>query len=243
MNLLRLGSLACYYDTDSDLAPELSSKLLPQLDECDNPQSNKVTSSDSADPNPDPSYKSVAFLLTDTASNLVLKLKQRLVRSMVSKRNLTQIARDFGSSISYLSPENVSAISWSDLMEIQQNTSVQWTPAQMFYLVKKRLQGMMVSGTRWTDKNTSILLVLIVAVSQCKQMTSEEILDLKSLAGGLPSCVLKKVTAMKMLMDKKELRNITRRMRRGQLKAVLQRVSDECGLNARIKDERHIRVQ
>lgn len=70
MNLLRLGSLACYYDTDSDLAPELSRKLLPQLDECDNPQSEKVTSSDSADPNPDSSYKSVAVFLTDAPSHL-----------------------------------------------------------------------------------------------------------------------------------------------------------------------------
>lgn len=72
--------------------------------------------------------------------------------------------------------------------------------------------------------------MLIIAISQCKQMTSEELLDLKSLARGLPSCVLKKVTAMKMLMDKKELRSITRHMRRGQMTAVLQRVSGECRL-------------
>lgn len=147
VNLLRLGSLACYYDTDSDLAPELSRKLLPQLDECVNPQSKKVTSGNSSDPNLDPSFQCVAVLLTNSASHLNLKLKQRLVRSMAAKRNLTQIARDLGGSISYLSPENVSAISWSDLKEIQQNTSVQWSPAQMFALVKKRLQGVKVSGT------------------------------------------------------------------------------------------------
>lgn len=58
--------------------------------------------------------------------------------------NLTQIARYLGSSISYLSPENVSAIPWADLKEIQQNVSVRWTPAQMQALVKKRLQGMKV---------------------------------------------------------------------------------------------------
>lgn len=68
-------------------------------------------------------------------------------------------------------------------------------------------------------------------------MTSEEVLDLKSLASGLPICVLKNVIAMKMLMDKKELRNITNSMRRGQLKAVLQRVSDECRLNCRDKGQ------
>lgn len=79
--------------------------------------------------------------------------------------------------------------------------------------------------------------MLIVAVSQCKQVTSEEVMDLKSLARGLPSCVLKKVKAMRMLMDKRELRNITKRMRRGQLKAVLQRVSDEHRLNVGINDK------
>lgn len=50
VNFLRLGSLACYYDTDSELAPEVSWKLLSQLDQCDNPQSEKVAHSDSADP-------------------------------------------------------------------------------------------------------------------------------------------------------------------------------------------------
>lgn len=62
----------------------------------------------------------------------------------MSKHNLTQIAGDLGSSISYLSPENVSAIPWTHLKEIQQNVSVWWTPAQMHALMKKRLQGMKV---------------------------------------------------------------------------------------------------
>lgn len=85
--------------------------------------------------------------------------------------------------------------------------------------------------------------VLIVDVSQCKQVTSEEVMDLKSLARGLPSCVLKKVKAMRTLMEKRELRNITKRMRRGQLKAVLQGVSDKRGLNVGINDKHHFRLQ
>lgn len=154
VNFLRLGSLACYYETDSELAPELSRKLLSQLDECDNPQSKKVTCSDSADPNFEPSYKSVTVLLTGPPSHLVLKLKRRLVRSMVSKQNLTQIARDLGSSIYLLPLENVSAISWSDLKEIQQNAGVPWTPAQMHALVKKRLGDVRVSCTPCTQETT-----------------------------------------------------------------------------------------
>lgn len=168
VNFLRLGSLACYYETDSELAPELSRKLLSQLDECDNPQSKKVTYSDSADPNLEPSYKSVTVLLTDPPSDLVLKLKRRLVRSMVSKHNLTEIARDLGSSISLLPLENVRAISWSDLMEIQQNASVQWTPAQMHALVKKRLGDERVSCTPWTQETTparTLLCLLLTSLS------------------------------------------------------------------------------
>lgn len=75
---------------------------------------------------------------------------------------MTQLARELGSSISYLSPQNVSAISWSELREIQQNTSVQWTPAQMFALVKKRLQGVKVSScSRWTDENVGALRLVL----------------------------------------------------------------------------------
>lgn len=74
-------------------------------------------------------------------------------------------------------------------------------------------------------------------------MTSEEVMDLKSLARGLPSCVLKKVKAMRMLMERRELRNITKRMRRGQLKAVLQGVSDKRGPNVGINDKHHFRLQ
>lgn len=155
VNFLRLGSLACYYDTDSELAPELSRKLLSQLDECDNPQSEKVARSDSADPNLDPSYKSVT-VLTDPPSHLLLKLKRHLVRSMVSKHNLTQVARDLGSCISLLPLENVCNISWSDLKEIQQNANVQWTPAQMYALVKKRLGDERVSCTPWTQETTPV---------------------------------------------------------------------------------------
>lgn len=146
----------------------------------------------------------------------------------MSKHNLTQIVRDLGSAVSFLSPENVSEISWSDLKKIQQNASVQWTPAQMYALVKKKLGGERVSCTHWPEESSRrFSLMLIVPVWQCKQVTGEEVMDLGSLARGLPSCVLKKVKAMKLLIDRKEMRNITERMRKGQLKAVLQRVSEE----------------
>lgn len=61
VHLLRLGPLACYYEAGSDLAPDLSRKLLSQLDECDNPQGKKVTRliGRSADPNLKPIFTKV----------------------------------------------------------------------------------------------------------------------------------------------------------------------------------------
>lgn len=56
LNLLRLGMLACHYDTDSDLPPELGRKLLLQLNKCDNPQSKKVKLARSYQPRPRPAF-------------------------------------------------------------------------------------------------------------------------------------------------------------------------------------------
>lgn len=79
--------------------------------------------------------------------------------------------------------------------------------------------------------------LLIVAISQCKQVSGEELMDLKSLVRGLPSCVLKKVKATKILNDKKALKKITKSMRKSQLKAMLQGVSEEYRLNVGCLDK------
>lgn len=50
---------------------------------------------------------------------------------------------------------------------------------------------------------------------------------LKSVAAGLPSCVLKHVKAKEILHDREALKNMSKQMNRGQLKAMLQGVSEE----------------
>lgn len=85
--------------------------------------------------------------------------------------------------------------------------------------------------------------LLIVAVPQCKQVSGEQLMDFKSLVRGLPSCVLKKVKATKILNDKKVLKKITKHMRKSQLKAMLQGVSEEYRLNVGCLDKTWNRKQ
>lgn len=58
-------------------------------------------------------------------------------------------------------------------------------------------------------------------------MSGEELKALQSVAEGLPNCVLKHVKAQEILNDTDALRNISKRLRKGQLKALLQGVSKE----------------
>lgn len=58
-------------------------------------------------------------------------------------------------------------------------------------------------------------------------MAGEEVMALQSIAGGLPRCVLKNVKAQQILNDTEALKNISKQMMKGQLKAMLQGVSKE----------------
>lgn len=68
-------------------------------------------------------------------------------------------------------------------------------------------------------------------------------MDLKSIVRGLPSCVLKKVKPTKILNDKNVLKQITKSMRKSQLKAMLQGVSEEYTLNVGCLDKTWNRKQ
>nr|XP_046256838.1 otoancorin [Scatophagus argus]XP_046256839.1 otoancorin [Scatophagus argus]XP_046256840.1 otoancorin [Scatophagus argus] len=162
----KLGILACYYYPAPDLTSELGTKLLSELDDCDNPR--------------------------------IKMLKMHLVKSAMSDSNTTQTLRELGSSVSLLSPRQLSMISWNDLKEIYKNATVQWTQSQMRTLVKKHLG------------NTT-----------CKEVSCEELMDLQSVAGGLPNCVLKHVKVRELLNDTEALMNISKLMKKGQLKAML----------------------
>lgn len=60
-------------------------------------------------------------------------------------------------------------------------------------------------------------------------------MELQSIVRGLPSCVLKKIKAQEILNDGRALKAISKRMRKAQLKALLQGVS-----HSRAGPSRHI---
>lgn len=76
---------------------------------------------------------------------LFLKLQERLVESVISNYNATPAPHDLGCIVTQLSPKQVSMISWTNLKEIQENFTVQWTQSQMHTLVKKKLGNIQVS--------------------------------------------------------------------------------------------------
>ncbi|XP_051261887.1 otoancorin isoform X2 [Dicentrarchus labrax] len=129
------------------------------------------------------------------------QLKNRLVKSVISKSNTAKALLELGSSVTLLSPKQLSEVSGNDLKEILKNLgpAVQWTRGQLRALVKKQLGNI-----------------------KCKNVSGEELKALQTIAGGLPRCLLKKVKAREILNDTEALRNISRSMRKGQLKAMLQ---------------------
>lgn len=174
-----------------------------------------------------------------TALLIFLKLKERLVRSVMSNQNVsTQSLRNLGSSVNLLSPKQISMIAWEDLEEIQENFTVQWTKGQMHALVKKKLSNLKVSmmdSCSLVPHTFFFLLFSHCAVSKDKLLSGEDLRTLKSLARGLPSRVLKRVKAQGILKDPEAMNNISKQMRKGQLKALLQGVSEDQRLTLWLK--------
>ncbi|XP_060906639.1 uncharacterized protein otoa isoform X2 [Labrus mixtus] len=136
----------------------------------------------------------------------VKKLKKNLVDSLMSNSNASQALQDLGSSVNLLSPKQLSKFACDDIKEVLKKlvSNVEWTRGQLRTLVKKCLG----------DK-------------KCKEVSVKELMDLGSIAGGLPRCVLKRVRAKEILNDIEGLKKISKRMRKGQLKAMLQGVMSE----------------
>ncbi|XP_060937790.1 otoancorin [Limanda limanda] len=163
----KLGTLACYYDAP-DLTPDLSKKLLSQLDNCNNPTSRK--------------------------------LRKRLVQTVMSDSNSVQSVHELGSSVTLLSPKQLSKLPDSDREAILKTMgpNVRWSKSQLMALLKAKQDG-----------------------NKCKEVTLEELMTLQAVVEGLPRCMLKRIRGREMLDDPDALRNITKRMSRGQLKAML----------------------
>lgn len=161
---------------------------------------------------------------------LLLKVQERLVKSVMSNYNATPAPHDLGCSVTLLSPKQISMISWTDLKEIQKNFTVQWTQSQMHALVKKKLGNLQVRKQGcWNlvSHRFPLFLYKHCVIPQCKQVSGEELKALQSVAGGLPSCMLKRIKAQWILNDPKALNIMSKQMNKGQLKALLHGVSKE----------------
>ncbi|KAM4579953.1 otoancorin isoform 2-T2 [Odontesthes bonariensis] len=155
---------------------------------------------DAPDLTPDLS-KNLLAQLEDCDSPITSKLKKRLINSVMSNSSSAQALLDLGSSVTLLSPKQLLAVPKKNLKDVLKSLgpSIKWTRSQLHILVKKQLG----------DK-------------KCAEMLGKDLMALQSVAAGLPSCVLKNVKAQEILDDPEGLRNVSKKMRKGQLKAMLQ---------------------
>ncbi|XP_077383973.1 otoancorin isoform X2 [Festucalex cinctus] len=160
-----LGSLACYYDEVPALTPELSWKLLAQLELCDNPNTKK----------------------------------RQLLQAVTSNSNWTgyEVLSTLGTGVAFLSAQQLANISNADLKEMLQNRgpNIHWTKSQIHRIVRKLLGE--------------------------KMCGRADLLRLAPVIEGVPNFVLEHVSIRELANNTEVLRNISKRMRRSQLKAML----------------------
>uniref|UniRef100_A0A4W6FUI4 Otoancorin n=1 Tax=Lates calcarifer TaxID=8187 RepID=A0A4W6FUI4_LATCA len=131
----------------------------------------------------------------------ITSVKKHLVKSLFANSSPAEALTELGSSVTLLTPRQLSEINGTDLKEVLKKLGdkVKWTKAQLRTLVKKQLGD-----------------------DECKDVSGEELKALQSVAEGVPNCVLKRVKAREILDDTEALKNISKRMKKAQLKAMLQ---------------------
>lgn len=163
---------------------------------------------DAPDMTPDSSRKLLSELnnCEDGNSPTVRKLKKRLIKRLLSISNATKVLKDLGRSVTLVPPKQLSQIPVETLREFMKDQGVdfQWSKSQLRILVKKLLGS-----------------------NKCGEKLPEKLSDLRSFARGLPICVFKQLKAQEMLNDAAALKDISRKMRKGQLKAMLQGLSKD----------------
>ncbi|XP_067365180.1 otoancorin [Channa argus] len=159
---------------------------------------------------PDFSKKFLYQLNNCDSNSRVMQLKKRLVDFLMTNSNITQALCDLGSNVALLSPEQLSTIPSTVLEEVLKKLglNVPWTPSQLAALFKKQLGD-----------------------NKCNEMSAKELMALQSVGEGLPSCVLKQVKARDILNDTEALKNISKGMSKGQLKAMLQGLIGDVDLS------------
>ncbi|XP_043974208.1 uncharacterized protein otoa isoform X2 [Gambusia affinis] len=162
-------------------------------------------------------YYDVTNVTSDTSKKLlpqldvcdgptVFKLRKRLVDSLMSGSIGPQELRDLGRSVTLLSPKQLSEITSKNLKDVLQNVgnSVKWSRSQMRILVEKQLGEKMCGG-----------------------LSGQQLMELQSVAAGLPICAVRNVNPQDILSNTETLKTISEHMRKGQLKAMLQGLSEK----------------
>ncbi|MEQ2314344.1 hypothetical protein AMECASPLE_011119, partial [Ameca splendens] len=150
--------------------------------------------------------KKLLSQLQDCDGPIVAKLKKDLVNNVMTGPNKTQDLRDLGRSVTLLSPKQLSDLSAKNIKDILQNLepSVKWSRSQLRILVNKQL------GER-----------------KCDELSGQQLMELQSVAAGLPNCVVRNVKPQDILNNTETLKTISKQMRKGQLKVMLQGLGEK----------------
>ncbi|XP_014839938.1 PREDICTED: uncharacterized protein LOC106916275 isoform X1 [Poecilia mexicana] len=162
-------------------------------------------------------YYDVTNLTSDSSKKLlpqldvcdgptVFKLKKSLVDSLMSSLRNGQDLRDLGRSVTLLSPKQLSEIASKNLTDVLQTVGngVKWSRSQIRVLVEKQLGG-----------------------KKCGGLSGQQLMKLQSVVAGLPSCAVRNVKPQDVLNNTETLKTISEQMRKGQLKAMLQGLSEK----------------
>lgn len=134
-------------------------------------------------------------------NSMTNNLKKRLVSLfMSSKSSDVKGLMDLGKNAKFLALKQFLDLNPQTLKDILKNQSLQWTQNQQCMLVKKQLG----------DK--------------CNEMSFKDMKDVPSLVKALPVCIIKRLKAAEFLNDTEILKKMSQNMRKGQLKAMLQKL-------------------
>ncbi|XP_038146105.1 otoancorin isoform X2 [Cyprinodon tularosa] len=191
--------------------PSLGRKFLQRIKECSNvsEQIDKLGPLacyyDASNLTPSSSKKLLSLLDDCDPNPTIFELKKRLVNSVMTGSNKYQELRDLGSSVTLLSPKQLSKLTTENLKSVLENleTGVKWSRSQLRVLVKNQL-----------------------GEKKCDKLSGEKLMELQSVAAGLPSCVLKNVKPQDILSNTETMKTISKQLRKGQLKTTLQGLSE-----------------
>ncbi|AWO96592.1 putative otoancorin [Scophthalmus maximus] len=203
------GQLKSTMSRVTNMKPSLSKMFLQKIQECFNGREEFAEHVDKLGPLacyydapklPPGLSKKLLSQLANCDNPRITQLKKRLVTSVMANSITAEALRELGSSVTLLSLKQLSSLSATNLKGFLQNLGpeAQWSKSQQRILVNKQLE-----------------------LKKCKVVSGKDLIDLQSVAEGLPSCVLKHAKAQEILDDPEALKNISKRMGRGKLKAML----------------------